>query len=122
MRPPKDIDKEKLKAKLRNLLEHSSSSEARAEERAVQSGTLDQDDRTSLRVIEGKFEHMATKAELTAAVRQLEASIARLRNWAPGHGGPLDVLRPARAILSAEAGGLSICLQPCSSGGGPARR
>ena len=38
----------------------------------------------SLRVIEGKFEHMATKAELTAAVRQLEASIARMRNWALG--------------------------------------
>ena len=104
MRPPKDIDKEKLKAKLRNLLEHSSSSEARAEERAVQSGTLDQDDRTSLRVIEGKFEHMATKAELTAAVRQLEASIARMRNWALGLIPLLGGCTPAAVARESEAG------------------
>lgn len=86
MRSPKDIDKEKLKTRIRELIAEQSPEEtdARAEVEAAQSGTLEQDDRTSLRVIEGKFEHMATKAELTAAVLQLEASIARLRNWALG--------------------------------------
>ena len=86
MRPPQDIDRDKLKARTRALIAHLSTAEpdARAEVEAAQQGTLEQDDRTSLRVIEGKFEHMATKAELTAAVRQLEASIERLRNWALG--------------------------------------
>ena len=88
MRPPnpKSIDRDKLKAKTRELVAELEPAEidAHAEVEAAKSGTLGQDDRTSLRVIEGKFEHMATKAELSAAVRLLEASIERLRNWALG--------------------------------------
>ena len=83
---PQSIDKDKLKAKTREIVANLEPAEkdARAEIEAAKSGTLEQDDRTSLRVIEGKFEHMATKAELSAAVRLLEASIERLRNWALG--------------------------------------
>ena len=77
-----NIDKAKLTAQAQAVL--ASESEAEAEEDAVRSGTLDQDDRTALRIIEAKFTYMASKAELTASVQALETSFGRLRTWALG--------------------------------------
>ena len=67
------VDRARLKAKVKSA--QVSELEGEAEQNAVLSGTLDQEDRTSLRIIEAKFEHMATKAELTAAVQALENSL-----------------------------------------------
>ena len=82
MRQSGSVDKEKLRAQANAV--SPIEADARAEQEAVKLGTLDQDDRTSLRVIEAKFEHMATKAELTATVQALEASFGSLKTWALG--------------------------------------
>ena len=80
---PGGVDRDRL----RRLLQKQAvppSATARAEEQAAETGSLDVDDRSSLRVIEGKFEHMATRAELTETERRLQSSIEQVRRWGLG--------------------------------------